>query len=122
MVSDLAWIAGHDYFVINGNGAEGVYLLYTDPTTHLLSSAGSQFYTEDTPGIPDKTESGDKFGASVATYDINADGEDDLVIGAPGENLRNGAIFILYGAGTSHVQWFHPDPNPYGSYGAVLAR
>src|SRR5262249_29682178 len=94
-------VAGHDYFVINGAGTiVGVYVLYTDPTTHLLSTAGSQFYNEDTPGIPDKTETDDRFGTSVATYDINADGEDDLTIGAPDKHQGNGAIFILYGAGT----------------------
>jgi len=88
-----------------------IHILYTDPSTGLLTSTGSKFYNQDTPGIKDKLEQDDFFGLALATGDFNADGEDDLVVGVPGEDLKGvpnvGAINVLYGAGTSFTQFFH---------------
>jgi len=66
-----------------------------------LRSAGSQFWTQDTPGVLDAAESGDFFGASLAAGDFNNDGFDDLAIGAPSEGYLTifdaGGVHVLYG-------------------------
>jgi hypothetical protein len=54
-------------------------------------ATGAGVYTQDTPGIPDGAEAGDRFGQTLACGDFNGDGFDDLVIGAPGEGLNGAA-------------------------------
>jgi hypothetical protein len=57
-----------------------------------------------TPGIDDVPETGDRFGATVAAGDVNGDGIDDLVIGAPGESVGSatsaGLVTIVPGSAT----------------------
>ncbi|MEU6384828.1 FG-GAP-like repeat-containing protein [Streptomyces bauhiniae] len=57
---------------------------------------------QDTTGVPGTGESGDLFGSSVATGDINGDGYADVAVGAPGETLGKareaGAVTILFGS------------------------
>jgi hypothetical protein len=86
-----------------------------------LTGSGDQIFTQNTPGIANAAEAQDNFGQSVATGDFNADGRDDLAIGAPGEGVgtdpdndfRTGAVHILYGrAGglsTNGAQYWHQD-------------
>ncbi|GAA2321593.1 N-acetylmuramoyl-L-alanine amidase [Streptomyces kunmingensis] len=52
--------------------------------------------------VPGAAESGDEFGASTATGDINGDGYTDLVVGQPGEDdtsghTDRGAATVVYG-------------------------
>jgi hypothetical protein len=56
--------------------------------------------TQDTPGIPGTSETGDRFGASVSLGDLNGDGYADLATGTPGENTDTGTITVLYGSAT----------------------
>ena len=63
-----------------------------------LTGAGSQLWTQETPGVAEEAESGDRFGQALAAGDFDGDGPADLAIGAPGENLGNG-----FGAGVVHV-------------------
>ncbi|MGW7381445.1 FG-GAP repeat protein [Streptomyces sp. NPDC054794] len=55
------------------------------------------------PGIPGDNEAGDRFGASLAVGDFDADGFADLAVGAPGEAIggtqRAGAVTVLFGTG-----------------------
>jgi len=111
--------ANGEYLVIGVPGeslgtafsAGAIHILYTDPSTGLLTSAGSKFYDQDTPGIQDKVEANDSFGFSIGIGDFNSDGEDDVVVGVPFEYLKGvryvGAINVLYSAGTSFTQFFH---------------
>ncbi len=52
--------------------------------------------------VPGPAERGDFFGRTLAVVDINGDGRDDLVVGAPGEDLKGrqdaGSISILRGS------------------------
>src|SRR5262249_48014005 len=89
--------------------AGAVHVLYTD-STGRLTSTGSKFYTQDTPGIQDKVEANDFFGDSLATGNFDAKGSDDLAIGIPFEDLSvvdAGAVQILYDADTTSTRWFH---------------
>ncbi|TNE89488.1 MAG: hypothetical protein EP330_11135 [Deltaproteobacteria bacterium] len=51
-------------------------------------------------------ESGDEFGFALATADVNDDGYDDVLVGAPGETFgsatQTGAVFVLRG-GSSKI-------------------
>lgn len=90
---------------------------------HYGSANGSfgspaETLNQDTAGVPGVAENGDRFGAALAVADVNRDGRDDLIAGAPGEAigsragagaawlLRGGALGLLdtNGAATS-VTW-----------------
>lgn len=87
---------GFDDLLIGAPGADSggeVYLIYGQ-TTPFSSSSLSEAITFS------PVNSSDSSGASVAVLDMNGDGFDDLVFGAPGNdtiNGNNGAVFILYG-------------------------
>ncbi len=67
-----------------------------------LTSDGSQLFHGGSPRLPNKAERGDAFGATLSAGDLDFDSYDDLVIGAPREDLgskRNaGAVFLLPGS------------------------
>jgi len=58
--------------------------------------------SQDTGNVPGSSERGDAFGGELTLGDINGDGYQDLVAGAPGENLNGvvntGAVTVLYGS------------------------
>ncbi|MEU9476345.1 FG-GAP-like repeat-containing protein [Streptomyces sp. NPDC048191] len=58
--------------------------------------------TQNSPGVPGSSESGDAFGAATAWGDVNGDGYADLAIGSPGEDdtsghADRGAVTVMYG-------------------------
>ncbi|MCX4235692.1 FG-GAP-like repeat-containing protein [Streptomyces ortus] len=76
---------------------------------HIHYGAGSdgsfgfrkQTLNQDTAGVPGRAEDGDRFGAALAVGDLDGDGRDDLVAGAPGEAIGTkagaGAATVLFG-------------------------
>ncbi|MEU7578548.1 FG-GAP-like repeat-containing protein [Streptomyces sp. NPDC041068] len=60
-----------------------------------------QTLNQDTPGVPGVAEKGDDFGNALAVADIDGDGKDDLIAGAPGEAIgsaaRAGSVTVLKG-------------------------
>jgi hypothetical protein len=60
------------------------------------------FLSQQTAGVAGTAETGDRFGAALASGDFNCDGVDDLAVGAPGETVdggeRTGVVSVLYGA------------------------
>jgi len=69
-----------------------------------LVTAGAQLHSQDTAGIPDAAESGDRFGSSVAALDLGNAAQADLVIGAPSEDAGtitdSGALHVVFGSTT----------------------
>ncbi|MBR7673381.1 FG-GAP and VCBS repeat-containing protein [Streptomyces daliensis] len=65
-----------------------------------VSPARSVTLGQDSPSVPGAGESGDEFGESTASGDVDGDGYADLVVGAPGERLadgRGGMVTVLWG-------------------------
>ena len=94
-VNDLAVGVPFEDFAAANDG--GVHVLY-GTVANGLTSAGSQFWSQDSAGILGTAEAGDSFGRSLAVGDFNGDGRDDLAIGVPGENGGAGAVNIIYGS------------------------
>ena len=70
-------------------------------TSDGLSAAGNQIWSQGFNGIRGSAEAGDLFGAELASGDFDADGYDDLVVSATGEDTtadRAGIVHIIYGS------------------------
>jgi hypothetical protein len=112
--------------------AGAAHVLLGGPTG--VSGAGSQFFTQGTPGIGSDPEDGDSFGVALSAGDFNADEVADLAIGASGESVGAvagaGAINVLYGsggglAGTGQVlhqgvAGIGSDPEAFDGFGFAL--
>jgi hypothetical protein len=63
-----------------------------------------QFFTQNTPGVPDTAAASDQFGFALAAGDFNGDGRDDLAIGVPlelvGDQNDAGRVIVLNGSPT----------------------
>ncbi|MFC4508198.1 MULTISPECIES: FG-GAP-like repeat-containing protein [Streptomyces] len=95
-------------------GAKGgrVTVVYGGPDGRSTSRA-PLVLTQDTPGVPNTSETGDRFGSAVFLGDVNGDGYADLAVGAAGENYGAGAVTVLYGSKsglkTSGATFVHQD-------------
>ncbi len=68
-----------------------------------LTSARSQMWTEKSPGVRGKAESGDLFGSSLAAGNFGRSAYDDLAIGVTDDYLSGhvsaGSVTVMYGGG-----------------------
>ena len=82
------------------SGAGSVNVLYGSHFGPAV--AGNQLWSQSSSGILGAVGSGDRFGAALATGDFNGDGYDDLVVGAPGDEVGGadgaGQIHVIYGS------------------------
>lgn len=107
--SDLAIGAPDDS--VGGNDLAGAVNVIYGSRSEGLREENDQLFTQDTPGVPETAERGDRFGASLTVGDIDGDGFADLAIGAPSEGVPTGlgpdeqdrgeagSVIVLYGAG-----------------------
>jgi FG-GAP repeat len=68
-----------------------------------LTGTGSQFFTQNTPGVGSTAEEGDSFGFALGSEDFNNDGFADLAVGVPFESsslFAVGAVNVLPGSAT----------------------
>ncbi|KMS85321.1 esterase [Streptomyces regensis] len=87
-------------------GAGYVTVQYGAPngigTNTTVPKGRVQVISQSTKGVPGGSEAWDDFGQAVATGDLDGDGYDDAVIGAPGEDEGTvadaGRVTVLYGS------------------------
>ncbi|MEU7578549.1 FG-GAP repeat protein [Streptomyces sp. NPDC041068] len=99
---------GHDDIVIGLTWDEGIAGANKGGTVYVVKGTDNgpygrtQVITQDTEGVPGGSENGDAFGAELDLGDINGDGNLDLVVGTPGEDLDGfadaGSVTVVYGA------------------------
>jgi disulfide bond formation protein DsbB len=96
--TDLA-ISANDEDVNGDLAAGAVNVIYGSPAG--LAAAGNQFWHQDSTGILDESEGGERFAQSLAAGDFDGDGNADLAIGVPGEGGASpaGAVSVIYGSG-----------------------
>lgn len=79
--------------------AGAVAILYGGPDG--LGSNNNQLWHQNSSGIKDRAEADDKFGWSLASGDFDGDGQGDLAIGVPYEDVGDvsdaGLVHVLYG-------------------------
>ena len=67
-----------------------------------LTATGSQYWTQNAPGLADAVETGDRFGNALTAGKFNSDAFADLVVGVPdedvGANVNAGVVQVLPGA------------------------
>lgn len=129
----------------NGDGVEDV--LIGAPTGTIGGKKGAGYVTvqygapsgllthpavvlsQNTTGVPGAAEAGDAFGRAVATGDLDGDGYDDAIVGAPGEDVEPatdaGGIVVLWGSpkGLSggNSEWLQADELVVGAkFGSAL--
>lgn len=85
--------------------AGAVFLFQGSPTG---LSAWQTIHQANSPALG-VNESGDRFGAALAAADFDLDGNDDLAIGAPGENVseisNSGWVFVFKGSSVGVAPW-----------------
>jgi plastocyanin len=98
--------------------AGAAHVLYGSPAG--LTTAGSQYWTQDSAGIAEEPEEQDWFGHQAAAGDFNGDGYDDVSIGPFGESVGAiqgaGGMHVLFGSGggltsTSAQYWTQDSPD-----------
>ncbi len=91
-------------------GAGAVNILFGGAFT--LSSAGNQMWHQDVDGVADWSESEDHFGKALAAGDFDGDGQADLAIGVPQENVNAAAdagLVHVFLSGLSRLVYPHID-------------
>lgn len=82
-------------------GSSGGQIALVPGSVDGPTTTGKKLISQSTGDVPGAGESGDEFGASTATGDINGDGHTDIVVGQPGEDdathSDRGAYTILNG-------------------------
>lgn len=77
-------------------------VIYGSPAGLSATFVPDQLFAQDSPSIDGTSEAGDRFGSSLSAGDFNGDGKDDLVIGAPAEDVGAtvdaGSSNIIYGS------------------------
>ncbi|MGW0731179.1 FG-GAP-like repeat-containing protein [Streptomyces sp. NPDC002851] len=97
-VPDL--VAGTPDAADNGRDGAGTVTVVPGGTDGPVAAA-KKTITQNSPGVPGGSETGDNFGTDTAWGDVNGDGNADLVIGSPYEDTHglsnNGMVTVMYG-------------------------
>jgi len=110
---DLAIGVPREGIVSSNDQAGAVNVIYGSSTGLSATTVPDQFWTQNTANVEDVSEQGDNFGSSLAAGDFNGDGDDDLGIGVPSEDVGSvfdaGAVNVIYGSSTGLSATTVPD-------------
>lgn len=104
---------GHDGEKVgNKSGAGAVTVIRGNRRDLRRGVFRARLWYQNRPGVPGTSESGDRFGRSLASGDFDNDGTDDLAIGIPGEDIERfgsdrhdaGAVLVLYGSRSDSLE------------------
>ncbi|MFI7385126.1 FG-GAP repeat protein [Streptomyces sp. NPDC049813] len=76
--------------------AGSITVLYGAADGSGITGTGSQFFSQNSPRVPNNSEKNDYFGSDVHVDDLETDGRGDIVVGAMGENADDGAVYTLH--------------------------
>jgi hypothetical protein len=68
-----------------------------------------------------EAETADAFGEAMAVGDFDCDGDDDLIVGVPGEDARRGAVNVVY-SGSSGLGMAGNRLYKYGHFGTAVGE
>jgi hypothetical protein len=75
--------------------------IYVAPGGTTLVSGSGKMWSQESAGVGNKAEKGDRLGTGLASGDFDGDGYADLAAGAPGERLsglkKAGLVSVIYG-------------------------
>ncbi|MEV5436584.1 FG-GAP-like repeat-containing protein [Streptomyces sp. NPDC052682] len=96
-----------------------------------VSASRKTVITQNSTGVPGAAESGDRFGAALASGDLDGDRYTDLVVGSPFESIGDrqgvGTVTVLWGGpsglsgGAALPQPPASELNEWGGYGSGVA-
>jgi len=118
---------GYDDLAIAAHGADdtgeaasgSVHILYGSETG--LSDVGDQLWTLNSPGVDGDAVADDHWGDALAAGDLNCDGHDDLIIGAPRKQGLFDVVSVLYGTSGGITAVGDQLLSRDGTFGATLA-
>ncbi len=84
----------------NGFGAEGAVFVFLGSSTGIASGDVSTAHAEIGADRSNTPAPGAEIGVSIASGDVNNDGYDDVIVGAPWHDLGFGAVFVFHGSAT----------------------
>lgn len=88
---------------IGSKGSSGAVVVVLGKGRKIGAALGeTKSFSQDMPDVPGGSESEDRFGEALAVGDVDEDGYDDVVVGAPGETVgaatSAGSITVLLGS------------------------
>lgn len=117
---DLVFGCPTETFVAAGEGV--AIALYGTPFG--LTAFGAQLWHQNIAGMFDFAEAGDHFAASLTTGDFDGDGNDDLAVGVPQEDIGAiadaGAVSVIYGMAAAGLNVAGNDFGHQGLGGVIL--
>ncbi|MFC7217101.1 FG-GAP repeat protein [Streptomyces polyrhachis] len=124
--ADVAYSAGNAY--VNGREGAGQIVVQYGSANGLTTTTKRQTFSQDSAGVAGTAEKHDGFGWSSAIGDFNADGYDDLAVGASRETLGTdvtaGVVHLFFGSPTGlkgGAALVDPAPSSHDAWGQALA-